>query len=98
MKMPLHPAALEELIEAVDFYESRQPGLGGDFFGEVEAGVDAILDAPERWPLIHHANGVRGYLLSRFPYRLCYRRFGKQWQIVAVAHTSRQPDYWRERS
>ena len=97
MKMPLHPAAAEELIEAVDFYESKQPGLGGDFFDEIEAAVDVILDAPERWPLIYQADDTRGYLVSRFPYRIYYRPFGSGWRIIAVAHGSRQPDYWRGR-
>ena len=97
MKMPLHPAALQELLEAVDWYEAREAGLGGDLLDDVEKGVDAILQAPEQWPFFDEEAGIRGYLLSRFPYRLYYRPKGGTWQILAIAHGARQPDYWRGR-
>lgn len=97
MRMPFHPAALDELLAAVDWYEQRERGLGGDLLEEIEAAMDVVSEAPERWPLIHEESGTRGYLVSRFPYRILYRRWRDGWRIIAIAHSSRQPDYWRER-
>jgi hypothetical protein len=43
----------------------------------------------------HH---TRRFLLRKFPFLLIYReRAGGNLQIVAVAHTSRKPGYWKER-
>ena len=46
----LHEAELE-LWEAVAYYESRAPGLGLDFQAEIEASLQAIAEAPDRWSL-----------------------------------------------
>jgi len=55
-----------------------------------------IARAPQRW-----ASGpyqTRRFLLRKFPFILIYReRAGGDIQIVAVAHTSRKPGYWKER-
>jgi hypothetical protein len=55
----------------------------------VEAEADAlpVLSGPYRW--------VR---VRRFPYLLIFRRKSPEViVIVAVAHTSRRPGYWRRR-
>lgn len=38
MSLPLdfHPAVRDEIEDAHDWYEQRQPGLGGDFLDEVQ--------------------------------------------------------------
>ena len=97
MKMPLHPEAVEELLEAVDWYERQEPSLGGDFLDEVEAAAAVVLDAPERWPVLDEETGARGYLLPRFPYRLFYRQGSSGWTIIAVYHGHRRPGAWRGR-
>jgi len=44
--MTLHPSADAELKEAAQYYESREPGLGSDFLGEIERALDQILTNP----------------------------------------------------
>ncbi len=44
-----HPAAREELDEAVSYYDAAQPGLGLAFLEEAYATVQRILDYPEAW-------------------------------------------------
>jgi hypothetical protein len=61
MSLPLHPKAVEELLAAVDWYEAREAGLGGDLLDEIEAAIDVISEAPQRWPIIDEEMGVRGY-------------------------------------
>jgi hypothetical protein len=41
---------------------------------------------------------IRRYLLRRFPFVLIYREQTTAGiQLVAVAHTSRRPNYWKQR-
>ena len=89
----LRIAALE-LDQAVQWYESRVPGLGGAFRIEVNSAVDLIIRFPEAWPL---AGGVRRCHVRRFPYALIYTIDGSDILVLAVAHLSRRPDYWRDR-
>ncbi len=93
--MLFHPAASVELDEAIDFYEERQPGLGLDLKQEILHGISSIADAPDRWPA--HRHGTRKYLLHRFPFHIFYLSLSDCIWIVAVAHCSRKPDYWKER-
>ena len=66
MRLIYHPDAEIELLEAVQFYAERVPGLGERFLREFDAAVAAIQDAPERWPVLEA--GVRRYVMRRFPY------------------------------
>jgi hypothetical protein len=43
------------------------------------------------------AGRTRSWLLSRFPYRVIYRVRDEDIYIVAIAHTSRRPGYWKDR-
>ncbi len=44
-----HPAALEELIQAAEYYESRVEGLGERFLDEIEQAITDVSELPERW-------------------------------------------------
>jgi plasmid stabilization system protein ParE len=46
MKVRFHRLAVEEIDHEVDYYESRQPGLGS----ELEDEIDAVLDLIRRFP------------------------------------------------
>jgi len=90
----LHEAEVE-LWEAVEYYESRSPGLGLDFQAEIEASVHAISQAPDRWPV--RDDGTRRYLTHRFPYLVVYVRLPNHIWIIAFAHCRRKPRYWANR-
>lgn len=47
-----HPEARLEYREAAIFYDSRRRGLGAVFSLEVEATIQRIMEAPDRWPVI----------------------------------------------
>ncbi len=90
----LHEAEVE-LWEAVQYYESRSPGLGLDFYAEVEASVDAISQSPDRCPA--RDDGTRRHLTHRFPYVVVYVRLPDHIWIIAFAHCKRRPQYWSGR-
>ena len=95
MRLIYHPDAESELIEAARYYESRVATLGVQFLNEANRAVAMILETPERWRIIEE--GVRSYLMPRFPYAICYRDFPNRLQILAFKHHRRHPDYWRYR-
>jgi len=49
MKFQFHPAAEEELNQAVDYYNDCQPSLGWDFAREVYFTIQNILAHPKAW-------------------------------------------------
>ncbi len=87
--------AERELAASVAFYEQRRAGLGLEFTIAAEQAVRAIQRAPEKWPLGTH--GARRCVMRRFPFVIHYLEMEKYVWIVAFAHTSRKPGYWRTR-
>jgi plasmid stabilization system protein ParE len=79
----------------VQWYAERSPIAAQAFATEVNACVERVGEAPDRWPL--YLRGTRRYLFPHFPFSLVYRVRNEEIEIVAVAHHRRRPGYWRSR-
>ncbi|MGH9362164.1 MAG: type II toxin-antitoxin system RelE/ParE family toxin [Thermoanaerobaculia bacterium] len=96
MKYSLHPGAEADLREAAEFYRERAgSSLSQSLFIEFEQAVDLLLQHPRLGTLWRY--GKRRYVMRRFPYSLIYTAVGEEVRILAVAHHSRRPGYWRGR-
>jgi plasmid stabilization system protein ParE len=95
MRLIYHPAAEAEILEAVQFYERRVPGLGERFLHEFETAIDEIQKGPERWRVVE--GDLRRFVMRRFPYGIYYRTGEDELRILVVKHHSRHPDYGRDR-
>jgi plasmid stabilization system protein ParE len=99
VKVRYHPDARAELLAAADWYEDRRVILGQDFQAEVRRAEAMIADRPAAWPHWAGVNlDVRRFVLARFPYRLAFQVAGDTIIVIAVAHQSRAPFYWRDRA
>jgi len=90
-----HPAAIDELEEAAGWYDQRDPVAGAKFVATVKSKLSDIARSPRRWSL--ETDGTRQALLSPFKYKIVFRESKGVIVIVAYAHTSRRPGYWRKR-
>jgi plasmid stabilization system protein ParE len=95
LSLKIHPEAIAEAAAARQWYQMRSHEAAGAFLAELDLGVKSIRDNPEIYPLYLHE--TRRYLLHRFPYLLIYRTTSTTIQIVAIAHSRRQPGYWKTR-
>lgn len=95
MRLVLHPAALDELVEAAGFYEAQAAGLGLDFLQEVERILRLLEDNPEIAPVFDAP--YRRYLCRRFPFAVVYRIVEEEVRALAVMHQRRRPGYWKPR-
>lgn len=88
-------AAEEELTTAAVFYEKQRAILGDEFLEAVEAAVDQLLILPGLGRRIEA--DYRVFVMRRFPYSIVYQESANEIVIVAIAHHSRRPGYWRGR-
>jgi plasmid stabilization system protein ParE len=96
MRYSLHPGAREDLREAAGFYWERGGNvLAQAVLAEFERNVDLLLRHPKLGILWRY--GKRRRVMNRFPYALIYTVQGEEIRILAVAHHSRRPAYWRRR-
>jgi len=91
------PAATE-LAAAVRWYEHRRVHLGAELFDAVAATIELIQSHPEIGAEHRGRPASRQFNVDRFPYRVVYRIRDEDIYVVAVAHTSRRPGYWRNRA
>jgi plasmid stabilization system protein ParE len=87
--------AADEVEEATVFYENRVTGLGVRFREEFENTCTSIVRDPLLWR--KRDGGFRRVNFRGFPYYVAYLMRGDHIYIVAVAHASRHPDYWKRR-
>jgi plasmid stabilization system protein ParE len=95
MNYVFHPDAQDGFLLAIDYYESREPGLGQDFMIEVHTTIENILSFPNAWPVLE--GDIRRCQTRRFPYGVIYSQDDDGISILAVMHLHRDPDYWKER-
>ena len=91
-----HHEATAEYDAAFDWYLERSADAAIEFDAEVDRALAQIIASPRRWAAGPFS--TRRFLLRRFPFTLIYRELALgNVQIVAVAHTSRKPGYWKRR-
>jgi plasmid stabilization system protein ParE len=89
------PRAIAEAREARLWYAARSPLAAARFMAELDQAVARASTAPDTWSAYLH--GTRAVRLGRFPHLLVFRTLEKAVQVIAVAHPSRRPGYWRRR-
>jgi toxin ParE1/3/4 len=99
---PVRPnaEAEDEFRRYIRWYEGESDGLGDRLWSEIQAAVELISSHPAIGEVVRRAH-VRGVVrrvpLRHFPFFLVYREYPDHLEVVALAHTSRRPDYWRPR-
>jgi plasmid stabilization system protein ParE len=95
MRIRFSEIANSELIDACDWYEQQQAGLGARFRNDVREATLRIARSPQLFPI--EREDVRRYVMNRFPYALRYVLRDEEVWVMAVSHQHRRPDYWVER-
>jgi plasmid stabilization system protein ParE len=92
--------AEDELIAAERWYENRRPGLGREFRLAIDEAMERLNAAPlAAAPVlsIPIVLGARQVIVKRFPYSVIFIQHEGDLWVVAFAHQSRRPGYWRHR-
>lgn len=89
-------AALQEYEDAVEYYKDIDLELAKRFRNDVLDAVKGISKSPLQWPI--YVDDVRRRVLSDFPYIIFYLTSSELITIVAIVHSSREPDNWLGRS
>ncbi len=88
-------AAEVDFTESLKWYAERSIEAANDFDAEFNRAITQITADPERFPMCDARH--RYFLLRRFPFRIIFRITNSEILVVAVAHSSRSPDYWTSR-
>jgi toxin ParE1/3/4 len=90
-----HPEADLEITEAAEFLERRRHEAGEKFLREIEDAIERLQREPNLWRV--RPGSVRKYTTRNYKYQIWYQVTENEIYIIAVAHPSRKPGYWRKR-
>jgi plasmid stabilization system protein ParE len=96
MRVKFHPEARQDLREGKAFYRHRSPLAAVAFAKEVDTAISRIAATPLRYPEGDYGTRVFSFPW-RFPYSLVYKIVESWVVIIAIAHHSKEPGYWRDR-
>jgi toxin ParE1/3/4 len=89
-------ARLEFLKEVIYYNSEAEPGLGERFTAAVEDAIVRALAFPMAGSPA--AANTRRVIVKGFPFSIVYRPEPEGLIVFALAHHSRQPNYWRPRA
>lgn len=96
MRYSLHPESECDLREAAEYYRERaSTALSQALFTEFEHSIQLLMQYPLLGALWHR--GKRRLVMKHFPYSVIYMVAGEEIRVLAIAHHSRRPGYWRKR-
>ena len=95
MRYIFHPEALTEYAEAVQYYAQIRTELAQAFINSIEEVINLIRESPTRSSAIDE--DVRRCLTRKFPYKILYTIEQDYILILAVMHSSKEPNYWKNR-
>ena len=92
-----HRLAAREYRSARDWYRERSVEVAQRFCSAVDRAVSRIVTEADSLPTL--VGAYRYVRVQRFPYLMIFRHLDRDViMVVAVAHTSRRPGYWRRRT
>ncbi len=95
MRIEYHPAVEQDVMEALQRYDTVSRHLGEEFNLELRRMIAMAETNPDRFHLIkpglHRAN------LKRFPYHFIYRELPDGIRVTLVRHHRRNPHFGMER-
>ena len=92
----LHPEADREGIEAAARIKSDDPEEAILFKEALSAALDWVCS--DLMEIRYFAKDFRKIKVGKFRYSIVFRVRGEEIQILAVAHMSRKPLYWKNRA
>jgi plasmid stabilization system protein ParE len=85
-----------DIAEALEWYESRQPGLGVTFLEQLKATYDRIAASPLGYQKLR--GEIRRAVIRRFPYAVYFIVEDSLIVVTAMLHLRRDPSVWQKRS
>jgi plasmid stabilization system protein ParE len=95
-KIELSKEAEEDFDNSYYYYAKESQKVADNFLKQVDSSFVQILKNPEGYVLA--IVEIRKYVMKKYPFVIYYRVQEAIIQIVAIFHSSRNPEIWKERT
>lgn len=81
--------------KSYEYYYEDSPKVADAFFRIINMGFENIKQNPNSFPIAH--KDLRKYVVKKFPFVIYYQISDLIIHVIAIFHTSRNPEIWNER-
>ncbi len=91
----LSEEAENDLSKSFEYYFKDSPKVADTFFNEINISIEKIKQNPFSFSKVY--NNIRKYVIKKFPFVIYYKVENYTIRVIAIFHTSRNPEIWNER-
>lgn len=94
-ELSFRPLANYDVQEIYDYYEAINPKLAEAFMNDLGVSIKHIQNRPLACQ--KRIGNIRSTFLKRFRYGVYFKIYTNRISIIAILHTSRNPQIWKRR-
>jgi toxin ParE1/3/4 len=96
MNIVVEKTAENEFDEAIGWYEDRERGVGLEFAADIRKILLEVAKDPVRWPVVQGKKRMAP--CGKWPFVVIYTLRTTFVRVIAIFHTSRNPQEWMSRA
>ena len=96
LSSPFALRAEDDLQRIVDFYDNINPKLSDLFLEDLQRSLKSIEDYPQGYQI--RFEQVRAKFLKKFSFGVYYKTYPVRISVIAILHSSQDPEIWKGRS
>lgn len=94
-KIELSDEAEKDFDKSYQYYANENEKVADNFFQQVDKSLNKISESPDTFQKAY--KNVRKYVMKKFPFIIYYQTTQLVVRVIAIFHTSRNPEIWKER-
>ena len=94
-RLIIKPFAELDATKAANWYNDKRESLGNEFLLVLDAKLNAIRRNPNHFQVVY--KNIQRALTERFPYGIFFIVEDGTIYVLAIQHTSRNPEIWKKR-
>lgn len=94
-KIEISAEAENDFDCSYSFYYNESPELADHFYKRVTTSFESIQKSPKTYPVVY--KNLRKFKVKIFPFVIYYQIDGSAIQVIAIFHSSRNPEIWNKR-
>lgn len=87
--------AENDFDNSYEYYYNKSSNIASSFFQRIDVSLEIIRKSPLLFQEIH--KNLRKYSVKQFPFVIYYQVVDFTIRIIAIFHTSRNPEIWKGR-
>ena len=88
--------AENDFRNAYQFYAEESTRVAESFFKQINSSLEITKKSPRSFPCSYKS--VQKFVVKKFPFVIYYQLVESTIRVIAIFHTSRNPEIWNERS